>query len=571
MDSFFSSAYSMILESIAEGVVAVDGAGVVRVINAPARRMLLVGDIAGTRASESLAHAGLDFSGADSSYPRRYKLTPLGSSDIAIMAEVYAVQGTSTGYVAVLSDLTRIEKLTEQVSDLWSARSLLEAVIESAEDAISVADEKGNNIIVNPAYTRITGMSREEVINKPVTIDIAEGKSMHLKVQRTGMPVRNVQMKVGPSGRDVLVNVAPIVLDGKIKGSAGIIHDVSEIKRLTEELSTAKTLLRQLKARYTWDDIIGKSPAMHEARKLADKAAGTSATVLISGESGTGKELFAHAIHNASGRASAPFIRVNCSAITESLLEAEMFGYMEGAFTGAVKGGRKGLFREADGGTMFLDEVGELSMRLQSKMLRVLQDREFTPVGGTAPVSVDVRIIAATNADLEERVKRGEFRNDLYFRLNVLPINIVPLRQRAEDIPYLLSSLLFRLNQEYHRNVERVSDEALSALGGYHWPGNVRELINMLGRAMLNMHFTEKVLEVRHLPSLSSGRQAAFVESGPAVSLSDAVSAAEKSAILSALRRNASNRTKAAAELGISIRSLYYKLDKLGIDPESIH
>lgn len=570
MDAFFSAAYSMILERIADGVIAVDGDDVIRAINSSARKMLGVGDLVGARASVALLSSGLDLSGDASSDFSRHKFTPSGSPGMAIMAEVYALRGSSPGYIAVLSDLTRIEKLTEQVSDLWSARNLLEAVIESAEDAISVADEKGNNIIVNPAYTRITGMSKEEVINKPVTIDIAEGKSMHLKVQRTGKPVRNVQMRVGPSGRDVLVNVAPIIVDGKIKGSAGIIHDVSEIKRLTEELSTAKTLLRQLKARYTWDDIIGKSPAMNEARKLADKAAGISATVLIRGESGTGKELFAHAIHNASGRASAPFIRVNCSAITESLLEAEMFGYVEGAFTGAVKGGRKGLFREADGGTMFLDEVGELSNRLQSKLLRVLQDREFTPVGGTAPVSVDVRIIAATNADLEELVKRGEFRSDLYYRLNVLPINIVPLRQRAEDISDLLSSLLFRLNQEYHRSVERISDEALSALGGYQWPGNVRELINMLGRAMLNMHFTEKVLEVRHLPSLSSGREVAFIDSGPAVSLSDAVEAAEKSAILSALKRNANNRTKAAAELGISIRSLYYKLDKLGINPESL-
>ena len=570
MDAFFSSSYSMILDRISDGVVAVDASGIVRAINTPARKMLDLGDIVGTRASETLSPLGLDFSGSNSESPAKYKLSLNGGGKSAIMAEVFAISGNPPGHVAVLSDLTRIEKLTEQVSDLWSARSLLEAVIESAEDAISVADEKGNNIIVNPAYTRITGMSRDEVINKPVTIDIAEGKSMHLKVQRTGKPVRNVQMKVGPMGRDVLVNVAPIIVDGKIRGSAGIIHDVSEIKRLTEELSTAKTLLRQLKARYTWDDIIGISPAMQEARKLADKAAGTSATVLIRGESGTGKELFAHAIHNASGRARAPFIRVNCSAITESLLEAEMFGYVEGAFTGAVKGGRKGLFREADGGTMFLDEVGELSTRLQSKLLRVLQDKEFTPVGGTSPVSVDVRIIAATNADLEEMVKRGEFRNDLYFRLNVLPINIVPLRQRTEDIPDLLSSLLFRLNQEYHRNVERVSGEALSALGGYHWPGNVRELINMLGRAMLNMHFTEKVLEVRHLPSLSSGKQVAYIESGPSVSLSDAVDAAEKATILSALRRNANNRTKAAAELGISIRSLYYKLDKLGIDSENI-
>ncbi|MBI5100685.1 MAG: sigma-54-dependent transcriptional regulator [Nitrospirae bacterium] len=447
-----------------------------------------------------------------------------------------------------------------------NVRSLLEAVIEATNDAISVADEHGNTIIVNPAYTRITGLPKEAVIDKPVTVDIAEGESMHMLVLNTGKAVRNVRMKVGPAKKEVIVNVAPIIVDGRIKGSVGVIHDISEIISLTTELANAKKLIRQIKAKYTWDDIIGSSPSIELAKEQAKRAAETPATVLLRGESGTGKELFAHAIHNASRRRKGQFVRVNCAALSENLLESELFGYEEGAFTGAVKGGKKGLFEEADGGTIFLDEIGDISLSIQSKLLRVLQEKEVVRVGGTKPIKTDVRVIAATNADLERKIRAGEFREDLYYRLNVIPIHIPPLREHKEDIRTLAGHIIYRLNQEFGREVRKISDAALDDLTSYDWTGNVRELENILGRAMISMRPNETALDLQHLPLMPCEKMnSPAVFSGQLQTLEKAVSGAEKNAIQNALKETEGNRTRAAALLGISMRGLFYKLDKYGL------
>jgi PAS domain S-box-containing protein len=476
--------------------------------------------------------------------------------------------GRLRGAVAVFRDITEIRNLTDKVVDLWNVRSLLEAVIESTEDAISVADEHGNNIIVNPAYTRITGMPPEAVIGKHATVDIAEGESMHMKVLQTGRRVKNVHMKVGPAKKEVIVNVAPIFVEGRIRGSVGVIHDISEIMSLTEELAHARKLIRHLKARYTWDDIIGGSPAVDHAKEQAIRAAGTPATVLLRGESGTGKELFAHAIHNASSRKKGQFVRINCAALPEELLESELFGYEEGAFTGALKGGKKGLFEEASRGTIFLDEIGEISLSLQKKLLRVLQEKEITKVGSTMPVSVDVRVIAATNADLELKVREGTFREDLYYRLNVLPILLPPLRKIREDVPLLVEHTIFKLNQEYGREVQDISPEALDSLMQYHWPGNVRELENVIGRAIINMQPGEKVIDTEHLPLLECERVSEVFlgsEQAEAKTLAQAAADAEKAAIRRALQETKGNREQAAKLLDTALRNLYYKIKKYGL------
>lgn len=485
--------------------------------------------------------------------------------------------------------------LAEEISNLREMRSLLEAIFKSTQDAISVVDENGLGLFINPAYTRLTGLTEADVIGKPPTIDIAEGESMHLQVLRTRKPVRGVRMKVGPQKRDVIVHVAPIMVDGKLKGSVAVIHDTSEIRRLTEELDMAKERLRRQGAKYTFADIIGQSPAISLAIEQARRVADTSATVLLSGESGTGKELFAHAIHYASRRRYHPLVRVNCLAIADSLLESELFGYVEGAFTGARRGGKRGLFEEADGGTLFLDEIVEMNMNLQAKLLRALQEKEIVRVGDTTPLSVDVRVIAATNRNLEQAVRDGTFRDDLYYRLNMVPIRIPPLRERREDIPLLVRSLIRKFNQEFERNVEDVSDAALVTLETYDWPGNVRELENVVGRAMLNMREGQTVLELEHLPSLvfahsplaAPSAVVAAAEENPTVrpgkarladderlkyagersdkvaSLKSSAASAERSAIQAALAHNGGNRARAAAELGISVRTLYYKLKKL--------
>ncbi len=482
--------------------------------------------------------------------------------------------GNIIGAAAIFRDIAEKIAMTEEISNLRDIQTLLQAIINSTQDAISVVNEKGIHILINPAYTRIIGMKKEELLNKPADVDIVEGESMHFKVLRTKEPVRGIRMKVGPLKKDVVVNVAPMIVNDVLKGSVAVIHDISEIRKLTDELKLAKRIIRHLEAKHAFEDIVGKSEQLAGAIEQAKRAAETPATVLLRGESGTGKELFAHAIHNASIRCEGQFIRINCAALTDSLLESELFGYIEGAFTGAKKGGHKGLFEEASGGTIFLDEIGEISASLQSKLLRVLQEKEIIRVGASKPIKVDVRIIAATNANLEELIQRGTFREDLYYRINVLPIIIPPLRHRKEDIPLLVYHLLPKYNQEYGRNVEEVSMEALDVLQNYDWPGNIRELENILGRGIINMKYKETILHVYHLPLKSVEERSSNILSSQEVTPSEYSGEKyeelhkqwERDLIERVLKETNGNRNNAAKMLGISIRSLYYKIEKHGLN-----
>ncbi|HAA85749.1 MAG TPA: sigma-54-dependent Fis family transcriptional regulator [Kosmotogaceae bacterium] len=474
--------------------------------------------------------------------------------------EVYAV-------MAVFRDITAVQKLAEEVTNLRQIQATLSAIIDSTHDAISVADEHGKVVLVNRAYSRITGMSPKHVIGKPATVDIAEGPSLHLEVARRREPIFNARLKVGPARKDVLVNVTPLFVEDEFKGSVGVIHDISEIERLAGELEETKRLLRHIKAKYTFDDIVAVSRPMKIAVEQSKKVAETRVTVLLRGPSGTGKELFAHAIHNSSDRSSRSFISVNCAALPESLLESELFGYTEGAFTGAKKGGRKGLLEDADGGTVFLDEIGKMSVSVQSKFLRFLQDREIVRVGGNKPQKLDVRVIAATNTDLETMVSDGSFLSDLYYRLNVVPISIPPLRDRPEDIPQLVKVTIMKLNQEFGRFVEDVSPAVMKALTEYSWPGNVRELENVLGRSIINMEPGERVIEKRHLPSLKAVSHEE--DKLPSGRLSELVEDYERKLIFRALQKTRGNKTEASQLLGISLRTLYYKIEKHGLSHDS--
>ncbi|SPF48303.1 Sensory box protein [Candidatus Desulfosporosinus infrequens] len=467
--------------------------------------------------------------------------------------------------------MTEYEELRAKVNKLQEMRILLTAIIDSTQDAISVVDENGLGIMINPAYTRLTGLTAEDVIGKPPTVDIAEGESMHLQVLRTHQAVKGVSMKLGPKRKEAIVNVAPIFVSGQFRGTVGVLRDRSEIHKLSEELERVKRLIRHLEVKYTFSDIIGESDVIKATIEQAQRAAITPATVLLRGESGTGKELFAHAIHHASERKKGQFIRVNCAALTDSLLESELFGYVEGAFTGAKRGGKVGLFEEANGGTIFLDEIGEVSLNLQAKLLRVLQEREIVKVGDNQSFNVDVRVISATNANLEAELRTGKFREDLYYRLNVIPVIVPPLRQRRDDIPLLVHHLIGSLNQEYGRCVELVNEEALQILMGYHWPGNVRELENILGRAIINMRIGETVVEQHHLPVLTLpnvNSTEAYPKIGNST-LSEEESGFEglqrqweRALLLATLQRAGGNKTKAARQLKMSIRNFYYKLER---------
>jgi PAS domain S-box-containing protein len=468
-------------------------------------------------------------------------------------------------------DSSEKQNLAEEVTNLKEIQTMLEAIIQSSDEAISVVDEDGIGLMINPAYTRITGLSKEQVIGQPATADISEGESMHMKVLQTRRPVRGVAMRVGPNKREVVVNVAPIIVNGILKGSVGVIHDVSEIQNLTNELRRARQIIRSLEAKYKFEDIIGQSEEIKLAIEQAKLGAKTPATVLLRGESGTGKELFAHAIHNASDRKYNKFVRVNCASLTESLLESELFGYEDGAFSGAKRGGKRGLFEEANNGSIFLDEIGELTASTQAKLLRVLQEREIIRVGGTKSISIDVRVIAATNVNLEKAIAQGTFREDLYYRLNRMPIQIPPLRKRLEDIPALCARLIQKINQDYGRNVEAVSHQAIVRLVDYDWPGNVRELENILGRAIIYMKYNETIIEESHLPDLKGSPfhakkdiNLAKVEENKILGVM--MAEYEATVIREVLDRFQGNKTQAAKALGVSVRNLYYKLEKYKLE-----
>jgi PAS domain S-box-containing protein len=560
----------LILNATHDGMMGINQSGIITLYNAAAERLLGVAQI-------DAMHQRVDDVIPNS---RLAQVLTTGAAELNQVQEVNGIeivtnrvpvfnhQGDIIGAIAIFRDVTELRHLAAEVTNLREIQTLLEAIIQSTQDAISVVDAKGHGILINPAYTRLTGLRPEDVIDKPAEVDIAEGESMHMRVLRTLQPVKKVPLKVGPNRREVLVDVAPIILNNELRGSVGVIHDVSEIKRLTEELDRANHLIRTMQAKYTFDDIIGRSPAMLIAIELAKKAAQTPATVLLRGESGTGKELFAHAIHNASDRKYKPFVRVNCASLSESLLESELFGYEEGAFTGAKRGGKRGLFEEASGGTLFLDEIGEMTVQTQAKLLRALQEKEIVRVGGTKPISIDVRLITATHVNLEQAIANSKFREDLYYRLNVIPIVIPPLRYRTEDIESIANYIIFRQNQSFGRNVEYLTADAVAVLRDYDWPGNVRELENAIGRAMIHMGFNETMLSAIHLPILRKFDEPSFpghvrdLAISATGKLQDILRSAERAAIEQMLKETNGNKTEAARRLGISVRSLYYKIEQ---------
>jgi Nif-specific regulatory protein len=347
---------------------------------------------------------------------------------------------------------------------------------------------------------------------------------------------------------------------------ASMIAQALKVQRLVEEererLVAENAHLRQeLRERYDFSNIIGTSGPVRQMYEQVAQVAGTNATVLIRGESGTGKELIAHAIHYNSLRAKKPFIKISCAALPESLIESELFGYEKGAFTGA-EARKKGRFELAEGGTLFLDEIGDINLATQVKLLRVLQEREFERVGGTDTVKVNVRLIAATNKDMEKAIATGAFREDLFYRLNVFTIFVPPLRERRADMLLLADYFLEKLSREHGKSIKRISTPAIDMLMSYHWPGNVRELENALERAVLVCD--GQVIHAHHLPpSLQTAEASGTITH---VSLKEAVSGYEKDLIQDALKSTRGNRAKAARLLDTTERIFNYKVRQYAID-----
>ena len=378
--------------------------------------------------------------------------------------------------------------------NLYSRDSLFELLVEQL-DGFVVADEEGRYVFVSKRWSEMTGLSLEDIKGMYVRDVVSDSRVD--QVLRDGLPRSGEVVKLRTAyGTELhlLCSYTPLYEEGRLIGcfTVSSLHGMGEMmdfsSKMEDLIQTLNHYHRELVdiqgAKYSISNIIGESQSIQQLKAAIYKAARSASTVIIQGETGTGKELVAHSIHALSARAPQPFIKINCAAIPSELLESELFGYAPGAFTGASRTGKKGKFQLADQGTLFLDEINQLPLHLQSKLLRVLQEHEVEPVGGTRSVPVDCRIIAASNVSLEKLVKQGAFREDLFYRLNVLSLDVPPLRERKEDIPLIADALLKRLNAKLGMGVPGISQEAKERLKEYDWPGNVRELQNVIERAM---------------------------------------------------------------------------------------
>lgn len=476
-----------IFENIENGLVVVDAQGDITIFNQAASRMtgLEKDRVIGAQADTLLPQLEL-------SKTLRYGIEKHGIKEkindrwlILDMTPV-EVEGKNVGAVAVLQDISQIESLSWELNSVKELEGKLVSILEAVYDGICLINEKKRITYVNDAFATMVKQPVSRLTEQPLKV-IFGGE----KIPDTFFEPDQQTVLTNADGRDFMLDVRPISVDDKICGNAIVARELTEITKLAtkvEELS-AKTdyLQNELAKRQdldaSFETIIGKSGILMEALSIASKAARTDASVLIRGESGTGKELVARAIHNAGSRKNKPFVGVNCAAIPADLLEAELFGYEKGAFTGAVRT-KPGKFELANGGTIFLDEIGDMDKAMQAKLLRVLQEQEVERVGGLAPIKIDVRVIAATNAPLETMMKAQDFRSDLYYRLNVISVLLPPLKQRKGDLPLLIEAFVDKICMRYQLPQKRISKAALQCLERYDFPGNVRELENIIERAI---------------------------------------------------------------------------------------
>ena len=423
-----------------------------------------------------------------------------------------------------------------------------EAVLNFVHDGVLATDEGGLLTVVNPVAEKIFDVQRDEVLGLPVTTVIRDTRID--KVLQSGSPEFD-QLQQAPAGH-ILTNRIPIRVDGEVKGVVATFQEVSQIEAAERKIRQ-NLYGKGMVTRYTFRDILTRDPQMIRLIKLAKGYAKTNATILIQGESGTGKELFAQSIHAYSPRAQGPFVAINCSALPPPLLESELFGYVEGAFTGAKRSGKIGLFEMAHNGTIFLDEIGEMDRTLQARLLRVLEERQVMRLGSDSMIPVNIRVLAATNQDLRRRASQGTFRVDLLYRLNVLNLPMVPLRQRKADIAYLAEHFLLRYQTEHQRRIEAIPAKISALLEDYEWPGNVRELKNVMERLVLSAEngrieegtarlLLEEMQEIwngppgeAELPELMSGT----------------LQQIKKRLIHQVLRQEGGNKSRAAKRLGV--------------------
>ncbi|QOV13066.1 sigma-54-dependent Fis family transcriptional regulator [Viridibacillus arvi] len=488
------------------------------------------------------------------------------------------------GSMVIMDDWTNIEKIANELrfSKEWEEK--LRSVIELAYDGIILVDQKAEITMVNNGFCELYNVQSNELLGKSISNmypDLGLDEAL-----QTGVRITNVAKLIGKT--QCLITILPIKNNEEIIGAIckityrGLKHlqeAIKKVNNLEQQVTYYQKELNELKGtKYSFANIIGESSNIKRIKNEALAASNSLSTVLLLGESGTGKELFAHGIH-ASSSQTGMFIQVNCAAIPPELMESEFFGYAEGSFTGAKKGGKKGKFEMAQNGTLFLDEIGDMPLSLQSKLLRVLQEKEFEPIGSNRIIKLQTKIIAATNQNLETLIKEGKFREDLYYRLNIMRINIPPLRERIEDIPDIAESIISKLKLSgFH--LKGITHSALTKLLNYNWPGNVRELHNILERAA-NLT-SDGYIDAQHLPEsfnansniVTSTENIRIDQTNTLLAYSEelnnkpywnAIDHKEKELILAALKETNGNKAKASRILGISRTWLYEKIKKYNI------
>ncbi len=425
-----------------------------------------------------------------------------------------------------------------------------EIILNSIAEGVFVVNLDREIIYINEAAKKLVGLEESEIIGKKCyeifKSSVCEKKCLLKRILKDNQAIydEDVEIKDLFGERiDVLVSAVPIKdKSGKTIGAVETIRDISIVKELDKEI----------REKYTFQDIVSKNKRMSEIFKILPDVAKSDSTVLISGENGTGKELIANAIHNLSFRKSRPFVKINCGALPDNLLESELFGYKKGAFTGAVKD-KPGRVETAEGGTIFLDEIGDLSPAFQIKLLRFLQEKEYTPLGCNKTYKADVRILSATNRDLTEMTNNGKFRQDLYFRIRVVEIDLPPLRERKSDIPLLVDHFLSKFNRMKGKRISKLSDRAMELLMKYDYPGNIRELENIIEYSFV---ICKDIITPQCLPNYITGKQTESLDEFNTLNLKEV----EKQLIEKAIKLSNNNKTKAAKMLGISRISLWKKL-----------
>jgi PAS domain S-box-containing protein len=504
-----SPAIDGILSAIPNPLIGIDGQGIVRLCNEAMLKLLSRerGQVLGRSIEDCIEGSQLPLI-LQTEQMETWRRFSVGGRAFLVSRVPLYVDGQLAGALASLHEISELERISSELKSFQSLTEELEGIIEAAFDGIYVTDGEGVTLRINESYQRITGLKRHEVIGFSMR-ELVERKvfdqSVTISVLESGEPCTLIQTI--SSGATVLVSANPLYDGtGKILRVVTAVRDLTELNRLRDELSQADHLknqyekeLKQLRQKaFGSPDIIAQSALMHTTLDLASRISAVDSTVLILGESGSGKEVIASFIHKHSRRSDKPFIKINCTAIPEQLLESELFGYVRGAFTGANKEGKPGLFEAADGGTLLLDEIGDLPLGLQAKLLRVIQEKQTRRIGSNSVCNVDVRILAATNRDLSDGVARKLFREDLYYRLNVVPIQVPPLRQRKEDILPMVHAFL-KKHCERHNRRRELHPSVIPRLLDYSWPGNVRELENIMERLVVTA--PGGTIGIRDLPS----------------------------------------------------------------------